>query len=219
MGKQQRHRLTCFFGRRGGVLALFGLTWIILGFGFATTSESRFSRAESGGLLDFIDSTPWPGIFWMICGAVAFGNGLLRRKLHNEDAIGYAVLIMPPLLWSIAYVWSFTAWAFTSLNQFGMPYGRRESFIGALVFLIIVLIIRIVANWRDDYDEYRIRGEFAEKSEILPLNKTLETREENATRGNVVREETERRIAESAAENDRLLNLHGRSEDERKQQE
>lgn len=137
-----------YLGRRGGILFLFGLAWISIGAGFATIQVDRFSKPGPGGPLEFMDTTPWPGVFWVVCGVAAVANGLLRRKLHNEDAVGYSALIMPPLLWAFCYTISFAVY----LISHGTA-GRQASIIGVFLFLIMVCAILVISHWRDDLDE------------------------------------------------------------------
>jgi signal transduction histidine kinase len=206
------HRLALHQGRRGGILTLFGIAWIFCGLGFTLIPSERFSRPGPRGIIEFLD-TPWPGLFWILCGLVALGNGLLRRRVRNEDAIGYAALIMPPGLWVLAYTASFTLWAFTRNNV--EVYGRFTAILGALIFTVIVVILRIVANWPDDMDLTPVPP-VTGSSELALLDRMVETREENTARGHRARAdgeawvthsrlETEERIAESAAENDRMI--------------
>lgn len=162
-------------GRRGGVLALFGLCWIVLGVGFAVIQTERFSRPGAGGPLEFMDSLPLPGLFWALCGMIALVNGVTRQLLDHEDAVGYASLIMPPTLWVLAYTWSFTMWVFT--RDSAEPYGRMSGFLGAVLFLVIVVIIRVIANWPDPDD---IPGE-----SVVMGSEELETEIRRAKSGDV----------------------------------
>lgn len=142
------NRIGRYLGRRGGILVLFGLAWTLMGFGFATVHVDRFSRPGPGGPLEFMDSTPYPGIVWIICGVIAILSGLLRRKRRNEDAIGYAALILPPLGWFFAYVIS---WVISMVS--GGVYGLPHNWIGSIVYTIIVISILVISHWRDDLDE------------------------------------------------------------------
>jgi hypothetical protein len=200
-------------GRRGGILTLFGVIWIFCGVTFALTPSERFVRAGSRGVLDFLD-IPWPGVFWIACGLVAFGNGVLRRRVRNDDAIGYAALIMPPALWVGAYAVSFILWLCT--RGTGAVYGQSTAIVGVLIFLVLVVIIRIVANWPDDMDVPFTPKPPLGSLELALLDRKVETQAENDARGQRARRDsedwiatarvkTEVHIAESAAENDRMI--------------
>jgi hypothetical protein len=200
-------------GRRGGILTLFGIIWIFVGGNIALIPSERFASSSSHGVLDFLN-IPWPGVFWIVCGLVALGNGLLRRRMRNEDAIGYAALIMPPSLWVGAFFLSFTLWLITRNHP--EPYGQSSALLGALVYLVIVAILRIVANWPDDMDLPDAHLVAIGSDELALLDRKIETKPENDARGQRAREdseswirqarvETEKHIAASAAENDRMI--------------
>jgi hypothetical protein len=137
-----------YLGRRGGILVLFGLAWMLMGFGFANIHVDRFSRPGPGGPIEFMDSTPYPGILWLVCGVIAVISGLIRRRRKNEDAVGYAALILPPFVWFFAYIISWVIWIVSA----GL-YGVRYNWIGAIVYLIIIISILVISHWRDDLDE------------------------------------------------------------------
>ena len=197
-------------GRRGGILTLFGLAWTLIGVGFAFVPADRFSQPGPGdNVLDALDRTPWPGLFWITCGLAALINGLLRRRFNNEDAVGYAALIMPPTGWVFAYGWSWVLWIVPAY-----PDGRNTGWLGVLVFGVMVAIIRICATWPDDFDVPEdVSVGSAEKA---LLDRLIETKPENDARGQRAREdseqwiqqarlETERHIESSAHENDRMI--------------
>lgn len=138
------NRFGRYLGRRGGILFLFGLAWMGIGLGDALIQSDRFGMDAP---LNWVDRSIIPGIFWMLCGFVALINGLLRRRFHNEDAFGYAALIMPPLAWSWLYAISYIIWIATG------EFGRKTSFLGVLVFGIVVIAVLVISHWRDDLDE------------------------------------------------------------------
>lgn len=137
-------------GRRGGVLTLFGIVWMLIGVGVIAVRTDRFSRPGPGGPLQFADHW-WTGLFWVVGGLIALANGLLRRRFSNEDAPGYAALIVPPTLWMFLYAWSFVTWAVTTASH-DEVFGRASAIIGLFVFGILVAVVRIIAKWPDDFD-------------------------------------------------------------------
>lgn len=209
----RRSRVGLYFGRRGSILFLFGISYVTIGIGFATIRADRFSQPGPGGPLEFMDTTPWPGLFWVLCGGVAVVNGAIRRRIRNEDAPGYAALVMPPMLWTVAYLWSSTVWAYSRLAHWPDQYGRQTGFIGAGAFGMIALVLVIIAHWHDDLDETEKRPG---STELALLDAMVETHEQNAARGDRAREasegwiarsrmETERHIQASGEENDRMI--------------
>lgn len=206
----RRSRVGLYFGRRGSILLLFGLAFIMIGFGFATIQMDRFSRPGPGGPLEFMDDTPWPGIFWIICGVVAVTNGLIRRRIKNEDAPGYAALVMPPALWTVAYIWSSVSWVYTRLAHWPYEYGRQTGFIGAGAFGMIALVLLIISHWRDDLDEAApTRG----STELALLDAMVETKQQNDARGDRARAASERWIGEARLETERHIQASGKEND------
>lgn len=199
----RRSKVGLYFGRRGSILVLFGGMYVMIGVGFAAIQVDRFSQPGPGGPLEFMDTVPWPGIFWIACGAVALVNGCIRRLVRNEDAFGYGALAMPPMLWTLAYTVSFGCWAFSRLAHWPQEYGRLTGFIGTGVFGMLVLVLTIISHWRDDLDGPHIEPRGSD--ELALLDAMVETREENAARGNRAREASEKWISESRLETERHI--------------
>lgn len=190
----RRAKLGLYLGRRGAILVLFGFAYMMIGFGFATTLMDRFSRPGPGGPLEFMDTTPFPGIFWIICGAVALANGIVRRRWHNEDALGYAALTMPPTLWTAAYLWSFISWVYSQLAHWPEEYGRQTGYIGAGAYGMIAIILVIIAHWHDDLD---VRStEQPSPAEKALLDAMIEAHDEVRERGNRARRVSEKLISQ-----------------------
>jgi hypothetical protein len=218
-------RAARYFGRRGGILILFGPLWILLGAIFATMPADRFSRPGPGGPLEVIDRTPWAGLMWVLCGLVALINGLVRRRVKNEDAVGYAALIIAPGFWMAAYVVSYGLWLYThytGVEEIGNPNG----YLAALVYLVLVLAILVIANWNDDLDLPHLRPTKPGSAELALLDAMDdETYEQNRDRGHNARaaseewithsrSESEKRIRESADENARRRHSNEHSPEE-----
>lgn len=202
------HRLAHFFGRRGGVLFLFGLAWLILGLNIIVNPSQRFSQDISppeGGFLDTLDS-PLFGFIWIIGGAVAIGNSLIRRRIGNEDAIGYVSLTLPAFVWLSFYSMSYITWVLS-----GGDIGRSTAAAGVPIYAIIATVLLMIAGWRDPSDTRVVSSK-----ELALLDQFDETHDENKARGASAREASEvwiqeaRRLSEesilrSAEENDRRL--------------
>lgn len=203
------HALANRFGRRGGILALFGITWALIGLGFVMIDrEPRFSRPGPGGPLEFMD-TIWPGWFWIICGAVALLNGLLRRRLDNEDGVGYAALTMPPILWTIAYALSYGYWLFTD-----GAFGREGSVIGLFVFLIMAAVLTIISGWPDQTDVKSVSSR-----ELALLDRLDETHIENRERGHRAREASEEWIRDARVQSEINIRRSAEANDHRLDEE
>lgn len=149
MTPHRHNRVMHHLGRRGAVLVLFGAAWTIIGYGTATVHQDRFSHP--GGPLAFMD-TAYPAFIWVIGGLVALSNGFLRRRFHNEDAAGYAGLMIPCMLWTGGYVASYTLWLWSQLTGDAM-YGNRQGLLGAAVYAVLVVTVYIIANWPDPLDQ------------------------------------------------------------------
>lgn len=217
-------RLAHYFGRRGGVLILFGTVWLAVGTSFALVpATNRFSATGDSGPLTFADSRPWPGIFWLACGIIALVNGLIRRKVSNEDAIGFTALGLPAVVWTVLYGWSTIAWLVWRIaHDPPPPYGRPQAFLGMVLFAVLAAAVTVISGWKDDLDlptsALGTPTPSVVSEELALLDRLVETKQENTDRGTAAREaseewiwhariESERHIAESATENDRLIAL------------
>ncbi len=220
-----RRSVAAYFGRRGGFLLMFGLIWVLIGIGYASEQQDRFSQPGPDGPLDYMDRTPWPGLFWILCGVIALINGLVRRKWNNEDALGYAALIMPPVLWSAAYVVSEIFYLYSVSTPGAEPSGQPRAYLGVMIFGVIVFAIRMVATWRDDLDFPEAVERLPGSAELALLDRLVETHDENSARGQRARQDSEKwiahsrsesetRIADSAAENDRQIEGRAREQQE-----
>ena len=211
-------RLGRYFGRRGGFLVLFGLAWTLCGVSFALVPVERFSAVNHAGPLVFMDSRPWPGLLWIVCGLIALVNGLARRRINNEDAFGYAALVVPTVLWTLCYAWSFGSWVlWKAFDGTPPPFGRPTGGLGAVIYAALAVSVLTVANWKDDLDLPH-PVEALGSDEMALLDRLVETVPENTARGararaaseewiGHARYESEKRIQESAAENNRLIQV------------
>lgn len=141
-------RLAKFFGRRGTFLVLDGIIWVVIGFAIFAQPQERFSRPGPGGGLEVMELPAW-GLFWALCGLVAIVTAFLRRApgRHRLDQWGFTALMGPALLWCFAFVWSWLS------NLANPSNGRPTSWLGALVYLVIILSVLVVAGWPDPADE------------------------------------------------------------------
>lgn len=137
-------QLALRFGRRGLKLITLGFVWAGFGFSIASTArQDRFSRPGPSPL-DWADSRAWGWLF-LISGLVALVVGFRRRTA--PDALGFAALIAPALVWALLNALSFIVYVATA-GEFGAP-GRLVSL---LVWAAIATSIRIDAGWDDPTD-------------------------------------------------------------------
>jgi hypothetical protein len=143
-----------WLGRRGLILLLCGTAWFAIGSIFTRDHVERFSRPGPGGPLQFLDNSPWPGVFWMCCGLMAIVVGATRRKFDGEDAYGWAAIVAPVLLWTMGYGWSYALFVYTRYFDRAPEHaaGRPNSGVGFIVYLMITLFLFIVARWPDPID-------------------------------------------------------------------
>jgi hypothetical protein len=130
--------------------------WITLGLGFLGNDQERFSRPGPGDPLQFLDDTPLMCASWLVAGVVALVNGIIRRWIRDEDAFGFAALMLPPASWATAYGWSYATYLFS-----GGALGRPSAAIGCAVMAAFATFLLLVARWPDPADaEYRAIGRF-----------------------------------------------------------
>jgi len=143
-----------WLGRRGLILLITGIAWVAIGSIVARDDVERFSRPGPGGALQFLDDNPWPGVFWMCCGAMAITVGCTRRRFDGEDAWGWAAIVAPVLLWALAYAWSYGLYVYTQYIDTVPDHtsGRPGAGVGFIVYLMITLFLLIVARWPDPID-------------------------------------------------------------------
>jgi hypothetical protein len=125
------------FGRRDAFLGLFGIIWLILGYGWSTQPLTPQARQGLAPLLSVAPIDVW-ALLWLGGGIVAIlaaGTSPLRPHYPQRQAAGYAALIFPVLVWTAGYL---VSW----LSGF---YAR--GWLAATVWLVVSLAVLIVAGW------------------------------------------------------------------------
>lgn len=130
-----RHRMT----RRRAFLHLLSLLWVVQGIRILTIHSETFSRPGPSPL-DWTDSHIWCGM-WFLSAATGFWVSLDRRV---SDAVGFAALIVPAIVWTIFAGYSLAVAAATG-GEFGQWHNWDEFSSWALT----AGLIRLVANWED----------------------------------------------------------------------
>lgn len=132
-------RLGQRFGRRGALLGLYGLIWLVIGLALMST-PTRFGNL--GPVITAVNESPWPGAGWMACGATAIVMALHPRSV--ADGAGFVALLLPPLVWTAGYGISWVLGLATA-----NVYGSGHSWYGALVWVSEVVMVLITAGWPD----------------------------------------------------------------------
>lgn len=142
------------YGRRATTLMLFGVCWVGVGLGVWLVPMTRFTHSADAGVLTFMDDPLW-GFMWMACGVTAVTTGFLRPRHPTYDEWGFNSLVVPPMVWGAAYVWSFVVALVTSGAA-----GRYGGIVGFAVFIIAVLAVLLIAGWPEPESEHE-RGNSA----------------------------------------------------------
>lgn len=90
------HALTDSIGRRGAVLALFGVVWVLFGYSLITVPPQQVLNAQ---LLD-VPLRDW-AFLWLACGVVAI---LFAPTKQGRDGFGYAAIVLPTWVWTLGYL-------------------------------------------------------------------------------------------------------------------
>lgn len=137
-------------GTRGSLLIIIGAIWIILGASYLNSPMEWFSKPGSGGVLDFLDNGPGEVIFaslWVLGGVLAIYSAIRRPKIC-EDSLGFNGLLIPPLLWSFGYWWSFGV----NLFSHGV-YGRDHTHFGGLLYGAVSVMVLFLSRHLQDHPD------------------------------------------------------------------
>jgi len=149
----ERTRLFRLVGRRGLLLLMFGVLWVLLGIGVLASRQPRFSGPGPAVLVLTVLDDAATGWLWIAAGLASIIAGLVRRRMGGRDAVGFNFLLAPPLLWLLGYLWSFAVWAVTSAS------GRETAWVAAIVWVIMCAFILLIAGWPDPDDPAVRRAE------------------------------------------------------------
>lgn len=143
-------------GRRGLLLVLGGLAWILLGASVLTQPPvNRFTSPDAPGpqFLDILER-PGTGMVWVGCGFVAALVGAVhdRTIAKQHDAVGFNALLIPPMLWMFAFGWAILAHLISGGRE-----GSETGSYGFAIWIIVVAFIIVVAGWPDPSDTGQVR--------------------------------------------------------------
>lgn len=133
-------------GRRGLLLIISGCAWIGIGISiWISPSVNRFSTGNNDphDYLHILDSQ-WTAVVWAIAGTAGVVIGSLgkRSALNPREVLGFNFILTPPLLWTLAYIWSLATFFLTGGDE-----GRASSGIALIIYALIVLFILVIAGW------------------------------------------------------------------------
>lgn len=134
-----------FWGRRGSVLFLMGLAWVLMGVSVLVNSTH----------LDFDETGLWHlALHPALRAALWFGTGAIAilfsfRRMASLDGLGYGALIFMPLERTASYGWGW----FVSLPVWPEGLGYSPGWSAALVWLVVATLIYTCAGWREPSDE------------------------------------------------------------------
>lgn len=133
-------------GRRRTLLSLVGTIWILVGWSIWTSPVPNWQFGHLPSLLDKILEDKWSAILWFICGLIAVSVGVLPRK-RFPDACGFDALLVPSVLWTVLYAWSWVIFVVTRGH-----WGNPRSWSMALTWLFAVTVVYITSGWPDPSD-------------------------------------------------------------------
>lgn len=128
-------------GRRGIVLVLFGIAWLVQGSAFFVLTD----LVEAGPRSFFVDRLPiWlQGALWLGCGVWSIVAGI---RTHDNDTNGFLAVSFMPMVSGASYLVGGIAYAFQAdpLWQLGI--------LAFSVWAPIILALAVVASWPEPGD-------------------------------------------------------------------
>jgi len=137
-------------GFRGSILVLFGLTWLIVGFG-------TYTAPKVPGLLISEIPSALKGLGWFVTGLYAVATGLLSR--WRDDSHAFVGLYVMPAVWTLLYLWSWFIflvhhWDWHLWGLFdNLGPGYERGWVQVPIFFLITGIVMICAGWPEPIEE------------------------------------------------------------------
>lgn len=134
------HRVAEYFrekmGRKGAILAILGLSWILNG--YAIANEVALQPDSAQGLFHLALPIWLRVLIWSGTGAVAvLCSGFRPPRYH---ATGYAVLMFPAAERALSYL---AGWIIELVNGQGYPNGWASS----IIWFGVVGILLVISGW------------------------------------------------------------------------
>lgn len=133
-------RVALQLGRRGTVLVCDAVIWMIYGSSVVGNRVERFSRPGPSPL-DWLDSPHW-GLMFLAGGVVALVAAAVPRL--RASSLGYNALVLPAVLWVLAYGWSFLVHVAT-----GGDYGEPRTLGPTIIWAAVVVMLIVINGWEE----------------------------------------------------------------------
>lgn len=130
--------------RRGGVLIVYGLLFVFLGFGY-TGSRPTPNVVEALVVAERLAPLQFWGLLWMIAGLLCIVSAVAWDS--EPGALGFIAAELPPLGWGTWYLlgWVGRHWSWAG-NTFGV--GNDRGWVNAGLFYALLLIVYMTAGLR-----------------------------------------------------------------------
>lgn len=128
-------RATHKLGRRGTILGLLGVTWILQGVSAILQTEPSVYTLLSGH--DYARGTAW-----LVTGAIAV---YYARKPQGYDVYGFIALYIMTSFRIIAYGFDFTLWLLP-----GGFDGNPRGIVGIFSWFTIIIFLLVVSGWEEE---------------------------------------------------------------------
>ena len=140
-------------GRRGTVLVMLGLVWIVQGLAVGTSPRST----ERGAQYLVHETLPtWLRVaLWTGTGIVAVWAGF-RQIPPGRDSYGFVALVILPIERGASFGWGFLLYLWHQLVEHvewlpwdTAPMGYPRGAIGAVSWLTIAALLMVISGWAD----------------------------------------------------------------------
>ena len=118
-------------GRRGGILFIAGLSYILIGGANIVTKPSISLDLAFSWIHTTATTLGW---MWVVAGVVMLIGGAISAGHSTLESAGYVTSLIPPFVWSFIFCGSYL---------FGNPYGLR----GGVVYLFVAILMYYIAGW------------------------------------------------------------------------
>jgi len=126
-------------GRRGAVLLLFGVGYVV--YGARVVSEPIVTDPDRA-LLHYAVPAGWRAAVWITAGLIAVLTPTVRRYTGRLDTAGFVVALLPPLATSASYLIAWFVWLLPLAIE-----GDSAGWGSAAIWAVLAGVILIVAGW------------------------------------------------------------------------
>lgn len=129
-------RIEDHVGRRGTVLLVLGLVWVVVGVSIPGAPEPQFEHVHE------MLGDPTRVALWAVPGLVAIYTALAGKD--HSDVWAFRMLIAAPAIRAASYLWS---WFLAVVPP---PFdGDPRGWSPAAVWLLVTVLVRTIAGWRN----------------------------------------------------------------------